>query len=100
MKRIYLLRVFTSESMIPRPCFQTLKHRSQLDMLHVCLLSSLFQFYFSLFQAIKVFYVVVAEDLQDTSTCSSLSKALFWHRCLISIPLVFHYLFAKLVHLY
>ena len=35
---ISLLRVSTSESMIPRPCFQALKHRLQPVLLHVCLL--------------------------------------------------------------
>jgi hypothetical protein len=31
-----LLRVSTSKSMIPRPCFQALKHRLHLVLLHVC----------------------------------------------------------------
>src|SRR3954462_5385471 len=39
MKRGYLYeRVFTSESMNPRPCFYTMKHHLILDLFHVCLL--------------------------------------------------------------
>ena len=40
---LLLLRVSTSESMIPRPCFQALKHRLQPVLLHVRLLPYLFQ---------------------------------------------------------
>ena len=40
---IALLRVSTSESMIPRPCFRILKHRLFTVLLHVCLLPVLFQ---------------------------------------------------------
>ena len=38
-----LLRVSTSEIMIPRPCFQALKHRLLSVLMHVCLLPLLQQ---------------------------------------------------------
>jgi hypothetical protein len=41
-----LLRVSTSESMIPRPCFQALKHRLDSVLLHVCSQRYLFQIAF------------------------------------------------------
>src|SRR3954465_5140256 len=40
---IALLRVSTSKSMIPRPCFRILNRRLFIVLLHVCLLPSLLQ---------------------------------------------------------
>ena len=72
-----MLRVSTSESMIPRPCFQILQT------------SLVYCFTASLLPAIL---------LPSTAR----QQALFWRRCYCShlfIPPVFHYLFAELVHL-
>src|SRR3954451_1383545 len=40
---LLLLRVSTSESRIPGPCFQPLKHHFHSVLLHFCLLPLLFQ---------------------------------------------------------
>ena len=75
---LLLLRVSTSESMIPRPCFQILQT------------SLVYYFTASLLPAIL---------LPSTAR----QQALFWCRYYCSysfILLVFHYLFAELVHLY
>ena len=72
-----MLRVSTSESMIPRTCFQILQS------------SLIYCFTASLLPAIL-----------PPSTARQ--QAIFWRRYYCSyssIPLVFHYLFAELVHL-
>ena len=73
-----MLRVSTSESMIPRPCFQIL----QTSLIY-CSTASLLP------------------AILPPSTARQ--QAIFWRRyycSYTSIPLVFHYLFAELVHLY
>ena len=72
-----MLRVSTSESMIPRPCFQILQ-----SSLIYCSTAS-----------------VLSAILPPSTTRQ---QALFWRRYYCSylfIPPVFHYLFAELVHL-
>ena len=80
---IAMLRVFTSESMIPRPCFQIL----QSPFIYCSATCSITA---SLLPAIL---------LPSTAR----QQAIFWcryYRSYSFIPLVFHYLFAELVHLY
>ena len=68
-----MLRVSTSESMIPRPCFQALKHRLQLVLLHVCLLP----FYFRLRLPLIIIHITcILLSLRRTSAPIHLTSVL------------------------
>ena len=65
---VSLLRVSTSESMIPRPCFQALKHRLQPVLLHVCLLLFLFQIAITTHNHPYYLYFTISSPNQCTYT--------------------------------
>ena len=68
-----IMRVFTSESMIPRPCFQASKHRLLSTLSHVCSLP----FYFRLQITLVIIHITcISLSLRRTSAPMHLTSVL------------------------
>ena len=94
---ISLLRVSTSESMIPRPCFQALKYRFLMLLLLVYLLVRLLQItnitcstpysttltIFSLNQCIYTIAIVLGVLRTQEKHHSPVNSTIIWHRLLL-----------------